>query len=132
MTTANLATLVAYDCWSLLEEAEVARVAWQGAGGIRLVPVNYVVADGALWFLTDRGSSLARECEGQQVVVEADHVDDATAAAWSVVVVGDAELVDRLDAPDMLVEMRVWAGGAQSTLVRVEPVQVTGRRLWKA
>lgn len=132
MTTTNLATLVAYDCWGLLEEAEVARVAWLGADGIRLVPVNYVVADGALWFRTDRESALARECAGQELVVEVDHVDAATAAAWSVVITGLPELIDAAEAPDMLGEMRVWAGGPHSTFVRVEPVSVTGRRVWKA
>jgi len=131
MTTTNVATLVAYDCWGLLEEAEVARVAWQGADSIRLVPVNYVVADGGLWFRTDRESALARECGGQQLVVEVDHVDPVKASAWSVVVVGTPELIDVADAPDMLGEMRVWAGGPHSTFIRVEPVNVTGRRVWK-
>jgi nitroimidazol reductase NimA-like FMN-containing flavoprotein (pyridoxamine 5'-phosphate oxidase superfamily) len=131
MTTNNVATLVAYDCWSLLEGADVARVAWLGADGIRLVPVNYMVADGGLWFRTDHRSALARECGGQQLVVEVDHVDAGTAEAWSVVVVGTPELIAAADAPDMLGEMRVWASGPHSTFVRVEPVTVTGRRVWK-
>jgi hypothetical protein len=132
MTTHNVATLLAYDCWSLLGEAEIARVAWQGADGIALVPVNYSVGEGAIWFRVDPESALARECDSQQVVVEVDHVDPENRTAWSVVVVGIAHLVDELDAPDTLIEMRVWPGGARRRFVRVEPDRLTGRRLRSA
>jgi nitroimidazol reductase NimA-like FMN-containing flavoprotein (pyridoxamine 5'-phosphate oxidase superfamily) len=132
MSTNNLATLVAYDCWNLLEDADIARIAWQSGDGIGLVPVNYVVADGALWFRTDAASVLARECGGQVVVVEVDQVDSETGAGWSVVVKGTAELIDVRDVPEMLVEMRVWAGGPRSLFIRIEPVHVTGRRVWKS
>lgn len=131
MSTTNLATLVAYDCWNLLEDADIARIAWQSAGGIGLVPVNYAVADGALWFRTDKESVLARECGGQDVVIEVDQVDSETGSGWSVVVKGAAELIDVRDVPETLVELRVWAGGPRTLFIRIEPVQVTGRRVWK-
>ncbi|GAA1161260.1 pyridoxamine 5'-phosphate oxidase family protein [Nocardioides aquiterrae] len=132
MTTHNVATLLAYDCWSLLGEAEIARVAWQGADGIALVPVNYAVGEAAIWFRVEPESKLARECDGQQVVVEVDRVDSETRTAWSVVVVGIAHLVDELDVPDTLIEMRVWPGGPRRRFVRVEPDRLTGRRLLSA
>lgn len=130
MSTVTLATLLAYDCWSLLETAEIARVAWHDEDGIGLVPVNYTVADGGLWFRTEKSSGLARHTDGHPVVVEVDQVDLATKAGWSVVVRGHAELVDELDVPDMLVEMQVWPAGSHSVFVRVEAEQLTGRRLW--
>lgn len=129
MTTHNVATLLAYDCWSLLAEAEIARVAWQGGDGIALVPVNYTVGEGAIWFRVDPESALARECDGQQVVVEVDRVDAESRTAWSVVVVGIAHMVDEIDVPDTLIEMRVWPGGPRRRFVRVEPDRLTGRRL---
>lgn len=125
----RLATLVAYDCWSLLGEAEIARVGWQSPDGVTIVPVNYVVADGALWFRTDPSSTIAREAGGNRVVVEVDHVDPQLHAGWSVIVTGVAELVEFLDVPDMLVDMRVWPGGQHSLFVRVDPDEITGRRL---
>ncbi|GAA4381390.1 pyridoxamine 5'-phosphate oxidase family protein [Nocardioides caricicola] len=131
MSTTNVANLLAYDCWHLLEGAYLARVAWQGADGIRLVPVNYDVADGAVWFRIDRDSALAREARDQSVVVEIDDVDDESGTAWSVVVVGKVEMFDAADAPDTLGELRVWADGPHTTYVRIEPVELTGRRLWK-
>ena len=38
--------------------------------------------------------------------------------------------LDVLDVPDMLVDMRVWPNGIRSVFVRVEPDEITGRRLW--
>jgi len=125
----RLATLVAYDCWSLLGQAEIARVGWQSAAGVAIVPVNYVVADGAVWFRTDPSSALAREAGGTRIVVEVDHVDPRAHAGWSVVVSGTAQLVEFLDVPDMLVDMRIWPGGNHALFVRVDPDEVTGRRL---
>ena len=130
MTTDKLATLVAYDCWRLLEGAEIARVAWRTGDEIELIPVNYGVADGALWFRTEADSSLATAVAGHPLVVEVDQVDHETHASWSVVLRGDAEVVDVLDAPEMVVEMRVWPAGTRSVFVRVEPTSLTGRRLW--
>ena len=131
-STVRLASLVAYDCWALLEHADIARVAWAGAAGVALVPVNYRVVDGALWFRIDPGSALAREAGGQRIVAEVDHVDAETRSGWSVVVVGTAELVEYLDAPDMLVDMRIWPAGTPSLFVRVDASEVTGRRLLAA
>ena len=65
-------------------------------------------------------------------MLEVDDVDDETATAWSVVIVGHLEMFDAGAAPDSLGEVRVWASGPHTTYVRVEPAQVTGRRLWKA
>ena len=130
MSTDNLATLVAYDCWGLLERAEIARVAWQGEDRIELVPVNYTVADGAVWFRTEPDSGLAKGVSGQEVVVEVDQVDLGAHESWSVVVRGTAELVDVLDVPDMLMDMKVWPTRTRNVFVRVEPERLTGRRLW--
>ena len=132
MSNGNVATLVAYDCWALLEDAEIARLAWLGPDGISLVPVNYTVDGGSLWFRTDPGTTLARECDGLDLVVEVDRLEPDGSSIWSVVVRGTAELVDALDVPDTLMEMRVWPGGKHSLFVRVVPEAVTGRRLWAA
>ena len=129
-TDNRIATLVAYDCWTLLEQAEIARVAWQGPDGVAIVPVNYAVVDGGLWFRTDPGSALARQCEGRRVVVEVDRIDSTTRGGWSVVVAGVAELVDAMDVPDMLVGMQIWPSGPRSLFIRVDAAEVSGRRLW--
>lgn len=132
MVNRNVATLVAYDCWALLEGADIARIAWQAPDGIALVPVNYAVDGGSLWFRTDPGTSLARQCDGTDLVVEVDRIEPDGRGAWSVVVRGTAELVDPLAVPDTLMDMRVWPVSPHSKFVRVRPDAVTGRRLWSA
>lgn len=128
----RLATLLSYDCWNLLESAHIARVAWIGPEGVAVVPVNYTVVAGAVWFRTTPDSTLAHECNEQRVVVEVDEIDPATRAGWSVVVVGTAELVDAQDVPDMLIGLEVWPSGTRTLFVRVDVHEVSGRRLYGA
>ena len=126
----SMATLTAYDCWGLLETEEIARVAWATSDGVAIVPVNYTVSDGCLWFRTQPDSSLGRQCrEGGHLAVEVDHVDRSSHRAWSVVVNGSASLVSAEDVPDAAMEMRVWPQGLPRTFVRLEPDELTGRRL---
>jgi uncharacterized protein len=124
------AVLTAYDCWQLLSTEEIARVAWLGPDGVAIVPVTYVVADRALWFRIQPYSELGRQGKGGRVAVEADHLDRATKSAWSVVVIGTTRLVDPGDAPDEVLHLDTWIPGPRSLVVRVDPVEVTGRRLW--
>jgi uncharacterized protein len=131
--TSKIATpviMTAYDCWALLETEEVARIAWAGPDGVSIVPVNYVVADGALWFRTQPYSALGRQCDGRRLAVEVDHLDRTHRSAWSVVIVGTAEDVDPRDVPGALMEMPIWAAGPRSLFVRIEPIEVSGRRIW--
>ncbi|MFC7493571.1 MULTISPECIES: pyridoxamine 5'-phosphate oxidase family protein [unclassified Nocardioides] len=122
--------LTAYDCWGLLEDEEIARIAWAGPDGVAIVPVNYTVSDGALWFRTQPYTTLARRCTHGTVTLEVDHLDRRTRAAWSVVVTGTAERVPVQDVPDHLVGMEIWPAGPASLFIRVTPHEVTGRRLW--
>ena len=128
-TSGFLAELPAFDCWQLLETAEIARVAWNGTHGVVILPVNYSISDGALWFRTTPYSALAREAGNQRVAVEVDSLDPISRAGWSVVLRGTAELVEGEDVPDQLVDLRIWPQGKHSLFIRVAPVEVTGRRL---
>jgi uncharacterized protein len=129
----RLAELNRYDCWRLVTEAAgpdgIARVVWSGPDGPAIVPVNFTVADGFLWFQTAPGSRLALESPGQQVLVEVDHVDTASHTGWSVVVAGVATSVSLEEDPGILGDLHVWPGGLRELLLRVEPDELTGRRL---
>lgn len=128
----RMAELLAFDCWQLLETAEIARLAWNGPRGVAIVPVNYTIADGALWFRTTPYAAHAREAGDQWVAVEVDSLDPVTQSGWSVVLRGTAELVAAELVPDHLVDLRIWPEGTKSLFVRVEPIEVTGRRLLPA
>lgn len=123
------AVLTGYDCWALLEQEDVARVAWTGPDGVAIVPVNYAIADGSLWFKTQPYSALARQCAGGRVAVEVDHLDREARSAWSVVVAGTAERVEDWVPPEVAA-MDVWPSGPRNLVIRVNAIEVTGRRLW--
>lgn len=125
----RLAELRPYDCWAMLADVQVGRVAWCRPEGPGVVPVNLAVLNGALWFRTTSESALVRECRGQRVAVEVDQIDLDTKSGWSVVVVGVAEVVDPDDAPQGLHLMETWPAGERSAYVRVESLEVSGRRL---
>lgn len=129
MPTPPPAMLTAYDCWGLLEHDEVARVAWTGPDGVAIVPVSYLVADGALWFRTQPYTALARQCVGGRVAVEVDHLERSNRTAWSVVVIGTAEPVPVDEVPEPVASMEVWVPGPRSFFIRVTPIEVTGRRV---
>ena len=52
----RLERLTRYDCWQLVTAAAgpdgIARIVWSAPDGPAIVPVNYTVADGFLWFQT--------------------------------------------------------------------------------
>lgn len=125
----RLATLAGYDAWGLLEQAEIARVAWHGEHGVAIVPVNYAVVDGALWFRVEPESHLAAECTGQRVVVEVDRMDTDSRSGWSVVVAGVPEVMAATDVPE-IVDLRIWTPGTPGTFLRLAPDEVSGRRLF--
>jgi hypothetical protein len=128
----RLETLTEYECWQLVSgtgSGGIARVVWSGPDGPAIVPVNYTVADGGLWFQTSFDSRLASECCDQRVLVEFDRVEPATHLGWSVVVTGTATCLPASADPGILGDLLVWPTGSRQALVRVEPDEVTGRRL---
>jgi hypothetical protein len=46
-----------------------------------------------------------------------------------VVVRGVAEVVEPDEVPEHLADFRVWPAGTRNVFVRVDPVEVTGRKL---
>ncbi|WP_134739202.1 pyridoxamine 5'-phosphate oxidase family protein [Nocardioides sp. 503] len=127
---ARLADLTPDQCWGLLEQVEVGRVAWCGPDGPDVVPVNLAVVEEAVWLRTSPYSRLVGHCRGgARLAVEADHVDTGRRSGWSVVVAGVGEPVDTLDVPEAVRLLDTWAPGNRGALVRLTVHRVTGRRL---
>ncbi|MHA6511604.1 pyridoxamine 5'-phosphate oxidase family protein [Tessaracoccus sp. Z1128] len=80
--------LDADECWALLTEAVVGRVAWMAPDGIAVVPVNFRVVDGAIVFHTSPQSFLAGLTQRTDVAFQVDEIDQETATGWSVLVRG--------------------------------------------
>lgn len=129
----RLDPLSPYDCWQLVTQAAgpngIARVVWSGPAGPAIVPVNYTVADGYLWFQTAPGSRLATECADQRVLVEVDEIDPASHTGWSVIVTGRATCVPADQDPGLLGSLLVWPSGPRELLLKVEAEELSGRRL---
>jgi nitroimidazol reductase NimA-like FMN-containing flavoprotein (pyridoxamine 5'-phosphate oxidase superfamily) len=116
-----------------LRDAPVSRLAYVADGAPRIVPVNHLWRDGAIFVHSAKGrrTSVAQSAPGSPVAVEVDGTDPDTRLGWSVVAHGtmhpasDAERL-QLDGHDDL----SWAVAAgEGTWLRVDVTRVDGRRL---
>ena len=119
------------ECRQRLSEQTVARVAWQGAAGLQLLPVSYTWHERRLVFRTSAYGLLAELAQPTAVVVEVDDLSVSRRLGWSVVVHGTAsgvaepaELVS-LWTVDGLVP---WAEGLRTMFVEVRPTSISGRQ----
>lgn len=93
-----------------------------------ILPVNYVWADGDIYFRTFEGSKLFAALRRQRVAFEVDEVDDDLHSGWSVVVVGPLDLV-RSGYPGAVRSLRPWAADKPDHVVRIQARQITGREV---
>ena len=128
---AGLEELSESECWRILAEHEVGRLAVCILGKPDIFPVNYRIHKGTVLVRTAAGLKLAAATLGSAVAFEVDVFDETNHTGDSVVVRGPATEVERLgdllDAKDAGVEP--WAGGSRHRYVQIVPEQVTGRRI---
>jgi nitroimidazol reductase NimA-like FMN-containing flavoprotein (pyridoxamine 5'-phosphate oxidase superfamily) len=118
------------ECLELLESRTVGRVAYCEDGGPVVLPVNYVVHEGAVLLRTAPHTALGRHLQHGPAAFEVDEVDEYTQSGWSVLVRGHASPLDPDDLPAEPGARPVpWAEGARPLFVRISPDTVTGRRL---
>jgi nitroimidazol reductase NimA-like FMN-containing flavoprotein (pyridoxamine 5'-phosphate oxidase superfamily) len=118
------------DSWRLLESAEVVRIAVAVPGDVEIFPVNTVVDEHTLVFRTAEGTKLAALAMSGRVTVEADGQTPGGQEAWSVVVKGDAELLESF--PEIYraeeLPLRCSHPGHKGRWVRVRPRDIQGRQ----
>jgi hypothetical protein len=123
--------LSASQCWALLRNCEVGRLAIAVAGRPEIFPVNYIVDHGTIVFRTAEGTKLEALTVSPEVAFEVDgRVAGETDEAWSVIVKGRTEELRRLDdlvAADDL-PLFPWHESPKGRFVRVVPDGITGRR----
>ena len=122
-------SLTTAQCWELLREGVVGRLAVTHDGRPDVFPVNFAVDHGSLVFRTGSGT-LFDSSDGAFVAFEIDGYDATRAVAWSVVAKGVAHEVYQLD--DALAALRLplypWHEGPKPRIMRIHPEVVTGRR----
>jgi hypothetical protein len=116
------------ECWELLAGAPVGRLAWQGADGLSVVPVNFVAAGGKIAMNTAAYSAQARECDDLPVAFQVDSVDPTARSGWSVLIRGTAHVEYAHDGPHEE-DPDVWPAGVRPLQLVIAPASVTGRRL---
>ena len=116
--------------WDLLRQADVGRLAVSITDHPDLFPINFVVDNGTVVFRTAAGTKLAAAVLGRSVAFEVDGYDAAIGDAWSVVIKGHAVEIERMqdlfDALDL--PLFPWHASPKHRFVRIEPVEVSGRR----
>jgi uncharacterized protein len=119
------------ECWRLLAATPVGRVGVIVNSGPEIYPVNHAVDERTIVFRTDPGSKLAGLDRSPAVCYQIDGVDTGAETGWSVLVKGRArELVDTEDLRRAAaLRLRLWAIGEKEHWVRIEPAEVTGRRI---
>ena len=123
--------LAPVECYRLLAPRGIGRIAFSTASALAVLPVNYVVADGAIVIRTGSGSMIGAHGDGP-VSFEADHFDLELGQGWSVLVRGDAHRVLQPAELRKLGEdcdLRPWPAGEHDLFIRIVPGQITGRRI---
>ena len=117
-------------CWELLRQVSVGRLAVWIEGHPDIFPLNYTVDHGTVVFRTGEGTKLGAALGDAPVAMEADGVDAATGMAWSVVLKGRSAAVTGIEGilDTASLYLFPWQAGKKDHFVRITPDSVTGRR----
>ncbi len=118
------------DCWALLDDEEVGRLAIAISGEVDIFPINFVVADRTIVFRTAEGSKLAEMAANSRVSFEIDGYDPGSGEAWSVVLKGLAQVLQRFSDIYSAEELPLfpWNASPKQWFVRITPREISGRR----
>jgi nitroimidazol reductase NimA-like FMN-containing flavoprotein (pyridoxamine 5'-phosphate oxidase superfamily) len=118
------------ECWELLDDTSVGRLAVDIAGRPDIFPINYVVHGESIVFRSGAGTKLAGAVFGRYVAFEIDGIRASDRTVWSVVVKGRAReishMAERFAAENL--PLYPWVADPKPNFVRIEPQLVTGRR----
>ncbi len=119
------------ECFELLAQEHLGRVAVVDDRGPVMFLVNFVLDRHMVVFRSDAGTKLDVACRGSRVAFEIDGTDAAAHTGWSVVVRGEAvEVTDPAEVARLRkLPLDPWAPGAKTHYVRVLPAVLTGRRI---
>ena len=127
---ANTEDIPAEECWELLKQNHVARLAVVHRGEPDIFPISYVVDHGGIIFRTGAGTKLAA-AQNRPIALEVDGEDPLHSLRWSVVLRGHASRLEGVRAvlDEAFSRLQPVQSGPKPWLVRIDPVSITGRRL---
>ena len=119
------------ECLQLMASVPVGRVIYTRRALPAVELVNFALDQGDIVIRTDRSGKLAAAARGAVVAFEADCLDPAHQAGWSVTAIGpsrevtDPEEIGRLQK----IGLRSWAPGVREHFITISPVIMNGRHL---
>lgn len=120
------------ECYELLRSRRLGRLAYGDDLGPVVVPVNHLVVGPDLVLHSLHGHKLRAAIQGAPVAFEVDDHDPDRGSGWSVLLRGNAYLVDSTDEVERYhALLRSWAvpSPGAGTWVRIVTEDVAGRRL---
>lgn len=90
----GLVVLSRQECLRLLESESVGRLGFVHEGTVDILPVNFLVHEGAIYFRTTWGSKLQAVTDGGTVAFEIDRLRPDSRTGWSVLARATARLVE--------------------------------------
>ena len=128
----TLEELETQECLHLIQAGGVGRIVFLTPVGPSALPVNFRLVDGDIVFRTAEGGTLDRAVGAQAAIgFEVDHLDEALAEGWSVLIHGHARPVSDEAEVERFHELQVepWPGGERDRYLRLAPTEITGRRI---
>ena len=119
------------ECMRLMGTVPVGRIVYTRQALPAVELVNFALIEGDIVIRTSAEGKLAAATRGAVVAFEADSVDLAGQAGWSVTVVGQARAVTDGEETRYLeqVELPSWVPGQGGHFIRIAPAIVNGRRV---
>jgi nitroimidazol reductase NimA-like FMN-containing flavoprotein (pyridoxamine 5'-phosphate oxidase superfamily) len=121
------------ECRDLLESTTVGRVAFVNDDGLQLIPLNFAVIDGYIFFRTSTDSILNDLADGvDEVVFGVDYHAPHYRDGWNVTVKGSTfRVTDPVVHEQVMSWSRLhpWAGGERDVVIRLDPRSMEGRRV---
>lgn len=118
-------------CRELIRPGGVGRIVFSEPRGPVAFPVNFRVVDDNIIFRTAPLPEFTSSLPLEKISFEVDHIDEALAEGWSVLISGHGHVV--VDPSELqraqAAGVTPWAGGDRDVYVRIVPWEVTGRRI---
>ncbi|ALO67240.1 flavin-nucleotide-binding protein [Arthrobacter alpinus] len=128
--TPVIESLTKDQCWELLREQVIGRLALVVEDHPEIFPVNYAVCNDSLVFRTAAGTKLYGSTSNTSVAFEIDGYDPSTEQAWSVVLRGTVLAIKAGSgrAESEIFTLEPWQDGIKNHLMRILPLNLSGRR----
>ena len=122
------------DCWELLSNQRVGRLAVVVDSWPVVLPVNYALEGRGLVIRAAEGLKLAAARRHANVAFEVDKLDPLYRSGWSVLVLGQASEITEPETlrSSLALSLEPWAKGERPYWILIQPGQITGRRLPRA